>query len=131
MSSLLKKIFTAIVSVLIGLILIPILTLEFVTFKWLPMLIIYFLPGFSIGLIILFEVLTRIPALRDIYKFAQGMKMILLFLGFLIVTWMIMWKVDTSNDIVFATQFATAMVPSIWMYNYVGQKMGFLKRGHE
>jgi len=130
MSNLVKKIFIAIVSVLIGLILIPILTLEF-TFKWLPLLIVYFLPGFSIGLIILFELLTRIPALQNLYKFVQGMKMILLFLGFLIVTWMIMWKVDPSNDIVFATQFATAMIPSIWMYNYVGQKMRFLKREYE
>jgi len=74
---------------------------------------------------------TRIPALQNLYRFVQGMKMILLFLGFLIVTWMIMWKVDPSNDVVFATQFATAMIPSIWMYNYVGQKMRFLKREHE
>jgi hypothetical protein len=120
-----KKILAAIISMLIGLILIPILTLEF-TFKWLPQLIVYFLPGFSIGLIILFELLIRMQTLRGIYNFVKGYKMIVLFFALLLVEWTIMWTVDPSNDVVFTSQFATAMVPSVWMYGYIGRKMSFL-----
>ena len=78
MSNVLKKLLAAIISALIGLVLIPILALEF-SFEWLPLLIIYFLPGFSIGLIIVFELLPRIRVLREVYSFVQGVKMIVLF----------------------------------------------------
>ncbi len=126
MSSAFKRIFAAVISALIGLILIPILTLEF-AFEWLPQLIFYFLPGFGIGLIILLELFTRIQILRDFYNFVQGAKMIALFFSLLIVEWTIMWKVNPSNDIVFTSQFATATIPSIWMYSYLGKRMRFLK----
>ncbi|MBA4056880.1 MAG: hypothetical protein C0490_19355 [Marivirga sp.] len=125
MSNTLKKLLAAIISALIGLALIPILTLEF-SFEWLPMLIIYFLPGFCVGLVIVFEILTRIRVLREVYSFVQGVKMIFLFFALLIVEWTIMWKVDPSNDAVFASQFATATIPSIWMYSYLGKRMTFL-----
>jgi hypothetical protein len=128
MSTVRNKLFAATNSALIGLILIPVLTLEF-KFEWLPQLILYFLPGFVVGLIMLFELLTRIRTLRDVYNFIQGFKMIILFLVLLIVEWTIMWKVDPSNDLVFTSQFATATIPSIWMYSYLGQRMRFLKSG--
>jgi hypothetical protein len=130
MSSVLKKLLAAIISALIGLVLIPILTLEF-SFEWLPLLIIYFLPGFCIGLVIVFELLTRIRALREVYSFVQGVKMTVLFFVLIIVEWTIMWKVDPSNDVVFASQFATATIPSIWMYSYLGKRMTFLNRDKE
>jgi hypothetical protein len=127
MSGTFKKLLAGIISALIGLVLIPILTLEF-SFDSLPILIIYFLPGFCIGLIILFELLTRVGVLRAVYSFVQGVKMTVLFFILLIVEWTIMWKVDPSNDLVFASQFATVTIPSIWMYSYIGKRLAFLNR---
>ena len=71
-----KKVLAAIISALIGLVLIPILSLEF-SLEWLPLLIAYFLPGFSIGLLILFELLTRIRILQKVYSFIQDFRMVI------------------------------------------------------
>gem|GEM_PF-4353098 len=53
--------------------------------------------------------------------------MIVLFLVLLTVEWIIMWQVDPSNDIVFTSQFTTAIIPATWMYAYFGRRMKFLK----
>lgn len=127
MSNTFKKLLAAVISALIGLILIPILAIDF-SFEWLPLLIIYFLPGFCIGLVILFELLTRFRVLRGVYTFIQGVKMIVLFFALLIVEWVIMWRVDASNDLVFASQFATATVLAIWLFAYLGKSMRFLNK---
>jgi hypothetical protein len=126
-----KKLFAGIISALIGLILIPILAFDFFSFKWLPLLIVYFLPGFCIGLIILFELLTRIRSLKKVYSFVQDIELLVLFFALLAVQWIIMWNVDPGNDVVFASQFATATVPSIWIYDYLGRRMKFLKSNKE
>ncbi len=121
------KILAAAISGLIGLILIPILAVDFSSLQWVPLLIIYFLPGFCIGLVIVFELLTRIPPLLVVYRFIQGVNIIFLFLILLIAEWLIMWQVDPNNDLVFTSQFATATIPAIWMYAYLGKTMKFLK----
>jgi hypothetical protein len=127
MSSVVKKILAATISVLIGLVLIPILSLEF-SFEWLPLLFIYFFPGFCIALIILFELMTRIRFFRTVYRFVQGISMILLFIALLIVEWVIIWIAHPNNDIVFTSQFVTATILSILTYNQLGHWMAFLKK---
>ncbi len=126
MSQAFKKLLAAAISALIGLVLLPVLAVDF-SFEWLPLLIIYFLPGFCIGLIILFELLTRIRRFLVVYRFIRGVRMIVLFLVLLIAEWIIMWQVDPNNDVVSTSQFATATIPAIWLYAYLGKRMKFLK----
>lgn len=126
MLTLIKKISIAILSVLIGLILIPILSLEKLDFEYLPILIIYFLPGSVVGILIIFEVI-RILEFIGFYNFIQSGKMLALFLILLLLQWIIQWKVDGIYDIVFFSQFATATIPSIWIYCFLGKKLRFLK----
>ncbi len=92
----------------------------------LPLLIIYFLPGSSITLIIIFELLTRIPNLKTVYLFIQGPKLFVLFFLLLAIEWIIKWKVDPMNDLVFLSQLVTGIIPSFMTYNWLGKKWKIL-----
>jgi riboflavin transporter FmnP len=127
MPNALKKLLAGTISALIGLVLIPILSIDF-SFKWLPVMIIYFLPGFCSGLIILFELLIRVHFLGGIYRFVTGSKMIFVFFVLLFLQWIITTHVNPSNDIVFTTQFATGTIPAIWLFGYLGTRMKFLSK---
>ncbi len=127
MPNVLKKLLVGIISALIGLVLIPILAIDF-SFKWLPVMIINFLPGFCIGLIILFELLVRVHFLGGLYRFVTGIKMLFVFFVLLFLQWIITRQVNPSNDIVFTSQFATATIPAIWLFGYLGTRMKFLNK---
>ena len=125
---LLIKIFASLVSALVGLILIPTLALDRqIVHDW-PLLIIYFLPGFSIALFFLFEFLTRVRRLKAVYEFIQSKKMFVLFLALLFVEWILIWGVEHSNDVIFTSMFATATIPAILLYSWIARRCNFFRR---
>ncbi|WP_157638013.1 hypothetical protein [Flexithrix dorotheae] len=115
-----KKILLFIISALTGLTLIPFLALEARYIEGIPILIFYFLPVSSLSLIILFELITRLTPFKFVFKFIIGFKIFFLFIGALIIEWIIMWKVNPVNDVVFTSQFATGIFPAIIIYGRLG-----------
>lgn len=120
-----KKILAATVSALAGLILIPVLSFGF-SIDQLLMLVIFFLPGLTLGLIILFELIIWIGEEQNVYNFIKRSRMIALFFALLALQWIVMLIVDPDSDMIFILRLATAIIPSVRLYYYLGQKMDFL-----
>lgn len=127
MALLIKKGLLAIMSALTGLILIPILAFEMNFIGILPILIIFFLPVYSLALIFLFELITRIKALHSIYNFIYGYRIFYIFFWLLVVEWIIMWKIDPLYDVVFALQFTTGTIPAMIVYARLGNKWNIVQ----
>ncbi len=121
--SFLIKILVSIFSALVGLVLIPTLALDKQLMDELHVLIIYFLPGLSMALLILFEFLTRVRRVKTVYDFIQSKKMIALFFALLLLGWVIIWQADKMNDMAFNIMFATGTIAAIWLYNWLGKRL--------
>lgn len=122
MKKVLLKIAAAFISVLAGLIIIPIHMGELRAIKGLPLLIVFFLPWSVVILISFFETITRIEKLKFIFRFIQTRKMYIVFLALLLIEWLLLWKVDDNNDVVFVSLFATSSILTISLYNWFGKK---------